>query len=125
MSTNRIAQPLTQPGGGEWGELGERHERSTHVIAGVVVLLGAALALLVSTLAISEATHVRMAGIVPLTLVVGVLVGAVSRAIASSPTRSACCGIVGRAAVAVAAGAVVGELASIVLFSGLDQPPSR
>ncbi len=87
------------------------------MIAGVVVLLGAALALLVSTLAISEATHVRMAGIVPLTLVVGVLVGAVSRAIASSPTRG-WFGIVGRAAVAVAAGAVVGELASIVLFSG-------
>ena len=42
MSANRIAQSLTWLGGGEWRELGERHERSTHVIVGVVVLLGAA-----------------------------------------------------------------------------------
>ena len=57
MSANRIAQSLTWLGGGEWRELGERHERSTHVIAGVVVLLGAALAWLFSTLAITETMH--------------------------------------------------------------------
>jgi hypothetical protein len=49
MSANRIAETLSWLGGGEWRELGERHERSTHVIAGVVVLLGAALAWLVAT----------------------------------------------------------------------------
>ena len=60
MSANRIAQSLTWLGGGEWRELGERHERSTHVIAGVVVLLGAASAWLFSALAITEATHVAL-----------------------------------------------------------------
>jgi Domain of unknown function (DUF4407) len=117
MSANRIAQSLTWLGGGEWRELGERAERSTHVISGVVVLFGAALAWLVAALAITEATHVSMAVIAPLTLVFGILVGAVSRAIASGPTRG-WSGIVGRGAVAVAVGAVVGELAAVVVFSG-------
>ena len=44
MSANRIGETLTWLGGGEWRDLGQRHERSTHVIAGVVVLLAAALA---------------------------------------------------------------------------------
>ena len=117
MSTNRIAESLTWLGGGEWRQLGERHERSTHVIAGVVVLLGAALAWLVSTLAVAEARHMPMAVVVPLTLVFGLLVGAVSRAIASGPTPG-WSGIVGRAFVAIAVGVVVGELAAVVLFSG-------
>src|SRR5262245_39207330 len=100
VSANRIAQTLTWLGGGEWRELGERHERSTHVIAGVVVLLGAALAWLVATLAITEATNVSIAVVVPFTLAFGLLVGAVSRAIASGPTRG-WPNIVGRAAVAI------------------------
>ncbi|HZN79924.1 MAG TPA: DUF4407 domain-containing protein, partial [Mycobacterium sp.] len=109
MSANRIAHSLTWLGGGEWRELGERDERSAHVTAGVVVLLAAALAWLVSTLAIAAATQVSMAAIVPLTLVFGLVVGAVSRAVASGATRS-WSGVIGRAAVAVAVGAVVGEL---------------
>jgi peptidoglycan hydrolase-like protein with peptidoglycan-binding domain len=117
VSANRIAEALTWLGGGEWRELGERHERSTHVIAGIVVLLGTALALLVATLAITEATNVSIAVVVPLTLVFGLLVGAVSRAIASGPTRRRS-GIAGRTAVAVVVGVVVGELAAVVLFSG-------
>jgi Domain of unknown function (DUF4407) len=129
MSANRIAETMTWLGGGEWRDLGERHERSTHVIAGAIVLLGAALVWLVSTLAIAEATHAPMAVIVPLTLVFGLLVGAVSRAIASGPTRG-WSGVVGRTAVAVAAGAVLGELAAVVLFSGsidrlLDERAAR
>src|SRR4029077_4540744 len=83
MSANRIAQTLTWLGGGEWRELGERHERSMHVIAGVVVLLGAALGWLVSPLAITEATHTPMALTLPLTLAFGLLIGAIARAIAS------------------------------------------
>ncbi|KRT46017.1 hypothetical protein EI32_0854 [Mycobacterium tuberculosis] len=35
---------LTWLGGGHWRELGERHERSTHAVAGVIVAVGAALA---------------------------------------------------------------------------------
>jgi Domain of unknown function (DUF4407) len=129
MSANRIAQSLTWLGGGEWRELGERHERSTHVIAGVVVLLGASLTWLVSTLAVIEATHAPMALIVPLTFAFGLLIGAVARAIAGGPTRG-WSGVAGRAAVAVAVGAVVGELAAVVLFSGsidrlLDERAAR
>jgi hypothetical protein len=129
MSANRIAQSLSWLGGGEWRELGERHERSTHVIAGVVVLLAAALTWLVSTLAITEATHAPMALTVPLTFAFGLLVGAIARAIAGGPTRG-WSGVAGRAAVAVAVGAVIGELAVIVLFSGsidriLDEHAAR
>ena len=129
MSANRIAQSLTWLGGGEWRELGERHERSTHVIAGVVVVLGAALAWLFSALAITEATHAPAAVIVPLTLAFGVLIGAIARAIASGPARG-WRGFVGRAAVGIAVGAVVGELAAVVLFSGsidrlLDERTAR
>ena len=129
VSANRIAQSLTWLGGGEWRELGERHERSTHVIAGVVVLLGAALTWLVSTLAITEATHAPMALTVPLTFAFGLLIGAITRAIASGSTRD-WSGVAGRAAVAVAVGAVVGELAAVVLFSGsidriLDERAAR
>jgi hypothetical protein len=108
---------FTWLGGGEWAELDERHERSTHVPAGVVVLLGAALASVVATLAVAGATRWPMAAIVPLTFVFGVMVGAVSRGIVSGPTRG-WPGVVGRAAVATTVGVVVGELAAVVLFSG-------
>ncbi len=129
MSANRIAQSLTWLGGGEWRELGERHERSTHVIAGVVVLLGAALAWLFSILAITETTHAPAAVIVSLTLAFGVLIGAIARAIASGPTRG-WPGFVGPVAVGIAVSAVVGELAAVVLFSGsidrlLDERTAR
>jgi hypothetical protein len=129
MSANRIAQSLTWLGGGEWRELGERHERSTHVTAGVVVLLVAALTWLVSTLAITAATHAPMTLTVPLTFAFGLLIGAIARAIASGPTRG-WPGVAGRAAVALAVGAVVGELAAVVLFSGsidrlLDERAAR
>jgi hypothetical protein len=127
MCAKRITEPrstgsrtealFTWLGGGEWGELDERHERSTHVLAGVVVLLGAALASVVATLAVAGSTRWPMAAIVPLTLVFGVMVGAVSRAIVSGPTRG-WPGVVGRAAVATTVGVVVGELAAVVLFSG-------
>jgi hypothetical protein len=129
VSANRIAQSLTWLGGGEWRELGERHERSTHVIVGVVVLLGAALTWLVSALAITGATHAPLPLTVPLTFASGLLVGAIARAIASGPTRG-WSGVAGRAAVAVVVGAVVGELAAVVLFSGsidrlLDERAAR
>jgi multidrug efflux pump subunit AcrA (membrane-fusion protein) len=71
----------------------------------------------------------RIAVIVLLTLVLGLLVGAVSWAIARGPIprRS---GVLGRAAVAVAVAVVVGELASVVIFSGsidrlLDERAAR
>jgi Domain of unknown function (DUF4407) len=114
---SRIEGLLTWLGGGHWRELAERHERSNHAVAGAVVLFGAALAWLVASLAVSESAAVAMPGIVALTLVFGLLVGAVTRGVASGPRRG-WPGAVGRAAVAVALGAVVGELAALVLFSG-------
>jgi hypothetical protein len=117
MYANRIEALFTWLGGGEWHELGERHERSTHAMAGVVVLLGAALAWLVTALAVAASTDWPIAAVIPLTSVFGLLVGAVSRAISSGPTRGRS-GRVGRAAVGVAVGIVIGELAAVVLFSG-------
>lgn len=114
---SRIEAVLTWLGGGDWRELAERHERSSHAIAGVVVLLDAALAWLVATLALAGSTHWPMPAILAVTLVFGLLVGAVTRAIASGPTRGRP-GIVGRGAVAVAVGVIVGELAALVVFSG-------
>jgi Domain of unknown function (DUF4407) len=98
-------------------ELDARHERSAHAIAGVVVILDAALAWLVTTLAILEAARWPVLAIMPFTLVFGVLVGAITRGVASGPTRGLR-GIVGRGLVAVAVGMVVGEFAALAVFSG-------
>src|SRR5262249_47554722 len=89
----------------------------THVVAGVVVLLAAALSWLVSALAVTESTHAPAAVVVPLTLVFGLLVGAVSRAIAGGPTRDRAA-LAGRAALAIPVGGAGGELAAVVVFSG-------
>src|SRR6516165_1287308 len=113
---SRIEGLLTWLGGGHWRELGERHERSTHAVAGAVVVFGAVLAWLVAGLAVSESAHWSMLAIAPLALVFGLLVGAVTRGVASGPDRG-WPGIAGRVAVAVAVGVVVGELAALVLFS--------
>jgi hypothetical protein len=118
---SRIGGVLTWFGGGHWRELGERHERSTHAVAGAVVVFGAVLAWLVASLAVSESAHrpisAHVWAVVPVTLVFGLLVGAVTRGTVSRPAR-AWPGIAGRAAVAVAIGVVVGELAALVVFSG-------
>jgi len=128
MCAHKVAEPLsdgspieawlTWVGGGERRELNERHERSAHAVAGVVVLLNAALAWLVTTLAVIEAVHLPVLAVAPFTLVFAVLVGAMTRAVATGPTR----GVAGRGAVAVAVGlvlgGVVGEFGALVLFSG-------
>jgi hypothetical protein len=115
-SYSRVGGILTWLGGGYWRELGERHERSSHAVAGAVVLLGAVLAWLVATLAVSESQRWSTLAIVPLTLVFALLVGAVTRGIASGSERG-WPSTAGRAAVAVAIGVIVGELAALVLFS--------
>ena len=114
---SRIEGLLTWLGGGHWHELGERHERSNHAVAGAVVAFGAALAWLVASLAVSESAPLPMPVIVALTLAFGLLVGAVTRGTAGGPRRG-WPGGAGRAAVAVAVGVVVGELAALVLLSG-------
>ncbi len=116
-STVSPAGLLTWLGGGQWRELDERHERSTHAVAGAVVLFGAVLAWLVATLAVSESARWSLLSVVPLTLVFGLLVGAVTRATAAGPDRGGA-GVAARAVVAAALGVVVGELAAVVLLSG-------
>ena len=111
-----VAGLFTWLGGGHRSELGERHERSTHAVAGAVVLFGAVLAWLVAGLAVGESTHWPVLAVVALTLVFAVLVGAVSRGTAAI-TRRGWPGIAGRAAVAAAVGVVVGELAALVVLS--------
>jgi hypothetical protein len=115
-SYSRVGGMLTWLGGGYWRELGERHERSSHAVAGVVVLLGAALAWLIATLAVSESARWSLPAVVPLTLVFALLVGEVTRGIASGSERG-WPSAAGRAAVAVAIGVIVGDLAALVLFS--------
>ncbi|HYZ69934.1 MAG TPA: DUF4407 domain-containing protein, partial [Mycobacterium sp.] len=90
---------------------------SVKTIAEMLTWVVAALAWLVSALAVAQATHVPMAVVVPLTLIFGLLVGAVSRAVTSGPMRG-WPGILGRVGIAVAVGAVVGEIAAVVIFSG-------
>lgn len=117
-SVSRAEGLLTWLGGGHSRELAERHERSTHAVAGAVVAVGAALAWLVAALAIkSSVPEAPLWAAIPLTFIFGLLVGAVARGIASGPA-SGRRGIAGRVTVAVALGVLVGELASIVVFSG-------
>jgi uncharacterized protein DUF4407 len=126
---SRIEAVLTWLGGGHSAELGERHERSAYAIGGVVVLLGAVLAWIVAALAVAGSTAWPAPAVVASTAVFGVLIGAVTRATASGPTRGASA-IAGRGAVAVAVGIIVGELAALVVFSGsidrvLDEQAAR
>ncbi|MFI5509134.1 DUF4407 domain-containing protein [Mycobacterium sp. NPDC051804] len=106
-----------------------RHDRSTLVSAGVVVLLAAILTWLVAAVALTESTPWPIAAVVAATSAFGLLVGAVSRAIVSGAIRGGP-GVAGRAAVLIAIGLVVGELAAVVVFSGsidrlLDEQAAR
>lgn len=117
----RVAEALIWLGGGHGREAGERHERSAHAVAGAVVMLGAALAWLVAALAVGGSARATSVAVVPLTVVFGLLAGAVTRATVPGPHRSRP-GLVGRAAMAAAVGVIVGELATSVILSGsIDQ----
>jgi len=85
--------------------------------AAVAVVLGAALAWLVAALAVADSTDAPTATVIAVTSVLGLLAAAVSWAISSRPTRR-WAAVAGRAAVGVALGVVVGELAAVVLLSG-------
>ncbi|ORB66686.1 DUF4407 domain-containing protein [Mycolicibacterium tusciae] len=93
------------------------HRVSQHDPAPIVVLIAAMLAWLVSAVALTESTTWPTAAVVAVTAGFGLLVGAVSRAIASGAIRRGA-GVAGRAAVLIAIGLVVGELAAVVVFSG-------
>ncbi|ORB82536.1 hypothetical protein B1987_00070 [Mycobacterium kansasii] len=120
-AVTRLEALLTWLGGGHWGELGERHERSTHAVAGAVVAFGAGLAWLVASLALNESTGWPSWAVVAVALVFALLVGAVVRGTAGGPGRGRA-GTAGRAGVALAVGVVVGELAALIAFSAaIDQ----
>jgi Domain of unknown function (DUF4407) len=130
MCAHQIAEPrnpgssipalLTWLGGGDRLELNERHERSSHAVAGVVVLVNVLLTWLVTTLAVLPTMHVSTLVVVPFTLIFALLVGATARTIATGPTR----GAAGRGTTVLAVllvmalGGVVGEFAALALFSG-------
>lgn len=117
MSANRIAAIVAWLGGGEWPELNERHHRSTGLVAGIVVLVTSVLATLVVAAVLVEATGWQAIAVLPVAIVFGVLVGSVSRAIAGGPKRR-WSGVLARAVVAMVTGAIVGELAAMVIFAG-------
>ncbi len=113
---SRTAAALTWLGGGDRRERDERHERSAQAIAGVVVILNAVLVWLVTTIAVAASAHRPISVIAPFTLVFALVVAAISRAVASGPVRWP--GVVSRSVVAVGAGVIVGEFASLAMFSG-------
>ncbi|OBG23497.1 hypothetical protein A5765_18860 [Mycolicibacterium celeriflavum] len=112
-----IAAAFVWLGGAEQRELARRDERSTLIIAGAVVLLVALLAWAVAAIAVAGSTSWPVVGVIAVTSVAALLVGAMSRAIASGAVGGRR-NLTGRAAVAVAVGIVVGELAAMALFSG-------
>ena len=85
--------------------------------AGVAVLLSATLAWLIAALAVADSTAAPATTVIAVTSVFALLAAAVGWAISARPTRSRA-GFAGRAAVGVALGVVVGELAAVVLLSG-------
>lgn len=85
----RAVDALIWLGGGHGREPGERHERSAHAVAGAVVALGAALAWLVATLAVCGSARATSLAVVPLTLIFGLLAGAVARGTVPGPTGAA------------------------------------
>jgi hypothetical protein len=107
---------LTWVGGGERRELREGHERSAHAVTGVVVLATVALAWLVTTLAVMQATRLSVLAVAPFTLVFALLVGAINRTTATGPTGGAAKR--GAVVVGLALCAVAGEFASLAILSG-------
>ena len=114
---SRTGRLLAWLGGGDWNELAESHERSSYAITGVVVGLNAVIAGLVFTLALAQATTWPVVGILPVSAVFGVLIGAVIRAIAGGLSGGRLA-LLGRGVVALGVGVMVGELAALVIFSG-------
>jgi hypothetical protein len=111
---------LTWLGGGDLRDIGERQERSAHVIAGLVVLLNALLGAVVVGLAVGESTTWPPVIIISIAIIAAVPIAVLGRAIACGSAGGGR-NIAGRAAVGVAIGVVLGELAAVVLFAGAGQ----
>ncbi|MEO9016438.1 MAG: DUF4407 domain-containing protein [Mycobacterium sp.] len=109
-----IAAPLRWLGGGE-REPAEQGERATYAVAGLIVLITAALTTLVAAVAAVDSTHWPLLAVVAAALLCGALAGALSRAIAVARGRRS---LASNAAIALAIGAVVAELAGLAVFAG-------
>lgn len=112
-----VAAVLCWLGGGHWAELGGRQERSTHAVAGAVVLLGATLAALVGAVGLAGSTHWSPLAVAAVAVLAGLLAGVIARATAAAPPANRLA-TAARASVAAALGVVVGEFAVLVLLSG-------
>jgi len=104
-----------------------RAQRSSHstytapaLTAGLMTVFASVLAGVVVCLALVKSTTWSLAITIPAGLVVGLLVAAVGRAVVTGPARG-WRNIGGRAAVAVAVGAVIGELAALAVLSSGTQ----
>lgn len=85
--------------------------------ADLMALLYGALAALVAGLALAAATSWPLLAVISSAIVFGVFVGGSVRLIASGPIRG-WRAVTGRAAVAVAVGVLVGEIAALAVFAG-------
>ncbi|SUA41003.1 Uncharacterised protein [Nocardia africana] len=114
------AAMLTWLGGAEAGR-GDRHEGSTYAVTGGVVLLFAVLSGIVVAAA-GVAAHWPAAVVVIVALPATLLVGAISRALATAPLSAQAgrgrADRIGRIAVAAITGVLVAELASTVILAG-------
>jgi len=89
-------------------------------VMGVATVFTAVLVGVVACLAVAKSTTWSLAIVIPIGVLIGALVGMISRAVISGPARGAR-NLGGRAAIAVAIGIVVGELAAVVVFSSSVQ----
>ncbi|MFC9840500.1 DUF4407 domain-containing protein [Rhodococcus sp. NPDC127530] len=112
-----IGRSVLWLGGGHSHEITEPVERTTYQVTGLVVLANGLLGWVVATMAVANATAWPVLALPPFTLVFGLLMGALARTLASG-RQVGWSGLVGRAAVALFVGAVLGELAFIGIAAG-------
>jgi hypothetical protein len=103
-------------GGGTWRDIEEPGERAGYQATGFVVLLAALVAWGVTAAAVVSVGALRAPAALAATVVIGLLVGALGRVLASAPGRRGT--LVGLGLVAVLVGSVLGELAAVVIFGG-------
>ncbi|QSE87445.1 DUF4407 domain-containing protein (plasmid) [Rhodococcus pseudokoreensis] len=120
---SRIGTSLLWLGGGHPNEITEPTERTTYQVTGLVVLVNGLLAGLVATMA-AATTSWPVLALLPFTLICGQLVGALARTLAGG-RQVRWYGLVGRAAVALFVGAVLGELAFLGIAAGSIEPGAR
>lgn len=107
-------------GGGSWRDIADHDERSAYQLAGALVLLNAVTAWLVAAFTVIAVSEVHPVLALPVTLVLGLLVGVFGRVLASSlvTRRRFTPSDVVKGMVAVLIGVLIGELAALAVFTG-------